>query len=61
MADRPPHPKAPRVITRDGVLRGIRDPKARDSVIVDFAPVKGSRIGELTARFDVVLGLTPEG
>jgi protocatechuate 3,4-dioxygenase beta subunit len=41
---------------RDGVLRGIRDPKARQSVIVDFAPVKGSRIDELAARFDIVLG-----
>jgi protocatechuate 3,4-dioxygenase, beta subunit len=45
---------------RDGVFRGIRDAKARESVIVDFAPVKGSRIGELTARFDIVLGFTPE-
>jgi len=41
---------------RDGILRGIRDPKARDAVIVDFAPLKGSRIGELAARFDIVLG-----
>jgi protocatechuate 3,4-dioxygenase beta subunit len=46
---------------RDGILRGIRDPKARDAVQVEFAPLKGSRIGELTARFDIVLGLTPEG
>jgi len=45
---------------RDGVYRGIRDPKARDSVSVEFAPLKGSKIGELAARFDVVLGLTPE-
>jgi protocatechuate 3,4-dioxygenase beta subunit len=45
---------------RDFVLRAIRDSKARDSVIVDFAPVKGSRIGELAARFDIVLGFTPE-
>ncbi len=44
---------------RDGVLRAIKDPKARESVIVDFAPVKGSRIGELAARFDIVLGFTP--
>jgi protocatechuate 3,4-dioxygenase beta subunit len=46
---------------RDGVYRGIRDPKARESVTIDFAPLEGSRIGELTARFDIVLGLTPEG
>ena len=41
---------------RDGVLREIRDPKARESVIVDFAPIRGSRIGELAAKFDIVLG-----
>ena len=46
---------------RDGVLRGIRDSKARDSVIVDFAPIKESHIGELAARFDIVLGSTPQG
>ena len=45
---------------RDGVLRGITDPKARASVMVDFNPLKGSRVGELTAKFDVVLGFTPE-
>jgi protocatechuate 3,4-dioxygenase beta subunit len=45
---------------RDGVLRGINDAKARESVIVPFAPLKGSRAGELAARFDIVLGLTPE-
>jgi protocatechuate 3,4-dioxygenase beta subunit len=45
---------------RDGVLNQIEDPKGRASVIVDFAPVKGSRLGELAARFDIVLGFTPE-
>ena len=45
---------------RDGIFRAI-DPKARDAVLVDFAPMKDSRIGELTARFDIVLGFTPEG
>jgi protocatechuate 3,4-dioxygenase beta subunit len=45
---------------RDFILRNIRDAKARESVIVAFAPVKGSRIGELAAKFDVVLGVTPE-
>jgi protocatechuate 3,4-dioxygenase beta subunit len=44
---------------RDGILRSIRDTKARQSVIVDFAPIKESRIGELAARFDIVLGFTP--
>jgi protocatechuate 3,4-dioxygenase beta subunit len=45
---------------RDGIYRSIRDPKARDAVTIDFAPISGSRIGELAARFDVVLGFTPE-
>jgi protocatechuate 3,4-dioxygenase beta subunit len=44
----------------DGVLLGIRDERARQSLMIDFAPVEGSRIGELTARFDIVMGLTPE-
>jgi len=45
---------------RDGVYSGIKDAKARAAVTIDFAPVKSSRIGELTARFDIVLGFTPE-
>jgi protocatechuate 3,4-dioxygenase beta subunit len=46
---------------RDGIFRDIKDAKAREAVLVDFAPLKGSRIGELTARFDIILGFTPEG
>lgn len=45
---------------QDGILRRISDPKVRKSIIVPFAPVKNSRIGELAARFDIVLGYTPE-
>lgn len=45
---------------RDGVLRGIRDPKAKASVIVPFTPMAESRIGEWAANFDIVLGFTPE-
>lgn len=45
---------------RDGVLRRIADPKARASVIVPFVPLAGAKAGELAARFDVVLGFTPE-
>jgi protocatechuate 3,4-dioxygenase beta subunit len=44
---------------RDGILNEIRDAKQRESVILDYAPLKGSRAGELTARFDIVLGYTP--
>ena len=46
---------------RDGVYRGVRDPKARDSVTLDFLPVQDSKVGELAARGDIVIGLTPEG
>lgn len=45
---------------KDGILKGVRDEKARASLIVDFAPVKGSKIGELAAQFDIVLGFTPQ-
>lgn len=45
---------------RDGVLRGIRDAKMRESVIVPFDPVKNSKAGELAAKFDIVMGFTPE-
>ena len=45
---------------RDGILQGIRDQGQRESVIIDFAPIPDSRIGELAARFDIVLGFTPE-
>ena len=45
---------------KDGVLRGLKDEKGRDSLMVDFIAMKDSKIGELTAKFDLVLGLTPE-
>jgi protocatechuate 3,4-dioxygenase beta subunit len=44
---------------RDGILNRIRDARARESVIIDFTPMRGSRIRELNARFDIVLGFTP--
>jgi protocatechuate 3,4-dioxygenase beta subunit len=44
---------------RDGVYRNIGDANARDSVTVDFAPVKNSSIGEVSARFDIVMDVTP--
>jgi protocatechuate 3,4-dioxygenase beta subunit len=43
----------------DGVLGEIRDPLNRELVLVDFKPVKDSKIGELSARFDIVTGVTP--
>jgi protocatechuate 3,4-dioxygenase, beta subunit len=45
---------------KDGIWKSVKDPKARDSITIDFAPIKESRTGELAARFDVVMGFTPE-
>ncbi len=45
---------------RDFIYTSVRDPKARAAITVDFAPIKESRLGELAARFDIVLGVTPE-
>jgi protocatechuate 3,4-dioxygenase, beta subunit len=44
---------------RDGVLSGLRDPLDRELVLVDFKPIKESKIGELSANFDIVVGVTP--
>ncbi len=47
---------------RDGQFRSIRgrDPKGHATLCLDFAPIKDSRIGELAARWDIVLGYSPE-
>jgi protocatechuate 3,4-dioxygenase beta subunit len=45
---------------RDFVYRDIKDAKARESVTVEFAPMKGSSLGEVLARFDIVMGSTPQ-
>ena len=44
---------------RDGIYQSLRDPKAREAVTIAFDPVAGSRTGELAARFDIVLSVTP--
>ena len=46
---------------KDGLYRSLRDAKQREALTVAFTRVKDSRIGELAARFDIVLGITPEG
>lgn len=50
------HPQNP----EDGIWKNLTDPKARASVTVDFAPLKNSRANELAAKFDIVMGVTPE-
>lgn len=44
---------------RDGLFRRI-DQQARDTVLVDFKPIPDSKIGELAANFDIILGVTAE-
>jgi protocatechuate 3,4-dioxygenase beta subunit len=44
---------------RDGIFKAI-DSRDRPSVLVDWVPIKDSRIGELAAKFDIVVGLTAE-
>jgi protocatechuate 3,4-dioxygenase, beta subunit len=43
---------------RDPLLRQIRDSQDVETVLADFAPLPGSRIGELSATFDLVVGAT---
>ena len=44
---------------KDFILQRIKDTKARDSLVVPFNPLKDSKIGEVSARFDIVLGMIP--
>jgi protocatechuate 3,4-dioxygenase, beta subunit len=43
---------------RDSVVRNL-DPRALKTLLVDFKPVPGTRLDELSANFDIVLGATP--
>ena len=45
---------------RDGLFKRITDPIQRAAVMAEFKPLAGSKAGELTASFDLVLGISPE-
>jgi protocatechuate 3,4-dioxygenase, beta subunit len=45
---------------KDGIYKNIKDTKSRDSISVDFVPLKDSKLGELAASFNIILGYTPE-
>ena len=45
---------------RDRLLNRIKNPKQRAAVIREFKPIKGSKLKEVAANFDMVLGYTPE-
>jgi len=45
---------------QDFLWKGIGDQAARDRLSVDFVPLPNAKAGELSAQFNIVLGLTPE-
>ena len=45
---------------RDGLFRAIRDEKLRNLLVSEFKPLPDSKLGELTAEFDMVIGATPD-
>jgi protocatechuate 3,4-dioxygenase beta subunit len=45
---------------KDGPYMGVKDEKQRASITVEFAKIKESKLGEVAANFDIVLGKTPE-
>ena len=45
---------------RDGVFSGIRNVVDRELLMTDFKVLPDSKTGDLSARFDIVLGRTPD-
>ena len=45
---------------KDRLLNRVRDRAARESIIVPFERMRGSKIKEFSAKFDIVLGVTPK-
>ena len=42
------------------IFLGAGDLIDRELIQTDFKPLPGSKIGELTAHFDIILGRTPD-
>ena len=45
---------------KDGIYQSVKNDKQRQSITVDFAPIPGSKLKELSANFNLVLGYTPD-
>ncbi len=43
----------------DGIFQDVGGPLEKELVLVDFKPMRESKIGELVAQMDLVLGRTP--
>jgi len=44
----------------DRLYLAVKDEKARATITIDFRPLEDSKIGELHAHADLIVGLTPE-
>ena len=44
----------------DFLFREAKTAAAKATIVTDFTPIPGSKTGELTARWNVVIGMTPE-
>jgi hypothetical protein len=53
-----PHQRLPRK-PGHGILHDLRERIDLELVMIDFRPMMNSMIGELSAKFDVVIGQTP--
>ncbi len=45
---------------KDFLFKRAKTPEAKASILADFVPLKGSKTGELTAKWNIVVGLAPE-
>jgi protocatechuate 3,4-dioxygenase, beta subunit len=45
---------------RDEIIARVRDPAALETLMVEYRPLPDSKLGELAANFDIVLGRTAE-
>jgi protocatechuate 3,4-dioxygenase beta subunit len=45
---------------RDLITQRIKDPRVLETLLVDYRPLPGSSLGELTANFDIRLGRTAQ-
>jgi protocatechuate 3,4-dioxygenase beta subunit len=45
---------------KDRIYRSVQDSKQRAAITVPFLPLRGSLIGELTARFDIRPAFLPQ-
>jgi len=45
---------------KDFILKRVRGERERNSLIIPFNPLPNSKVGEVSAQFNIVLGWTPE-